>query len=186
MTMQSQAEVLHALAKGLDPSSGEALEATGVWREPGIAEALRAGAAALEARARVTARAAVGLRAREVDAAPAALRLTRRAAQLAHAVDAVVSERAGVAARAAVLIVGAKIRAADRGARARCVTHARITHAAVWNGGHAGGVARSALDLADAARAHLPVRTRVVARAAVGAVDVGVGAGLAAAGLTHR
>ncbi|MBV6423344.1 MAG: hypothetical protein NAOJABEB_01134 [Steroidobacteraceae bacterium] len=51
MTMQSQAEVLHALAKGLDPSSGEALEATGVWREPGIAEALRAGAAALEARA---------------------------------------------------------------------------------------------------------------------------------------
>lgn len=50
MTTRSPAEVLQALAKGFDPSSGEALEATGIWREAAIADALRAGAAALGAR----------------------------------------------------------------------------------------------------------------------------------------
>lgn len=51
MTTQSPADVLATLAKGFDPSSGAALDATGLWREPNIAEALRAGAAALEERA---------------------------------------------------------------------------------------------------------------------------------------
>lgn len=49
MGTQSPAEVLSTLAKGFDPSSGELLDATGIWRQPSIADALRAGAAALEA-----------------------------------------------------------------------------------------------------------------------------------------
>lgn len=48
MVTQSPAEVLSALAKGVDPSSGEELDATGIWQQPSISEALRAGAAALE------------------------------------------------------------------------------------------------------------------------------------------
>jgi hypothetical protein len=50
MNTQSPAEVLHALAKGVDPSSGEDLHDPGIWRQPDIAGALRAGAAALEER----------------------------------------------------------------------------------------------------------------------------------------
>lgn len=51
MTTQSPAEVLSALAKGVDPASGEVLDATGLWQQPVIADALRAGATALAERA---------------------------------------------------------------------------------------------------------------------------------------
>lgn len=51
MSTQSPADVLSTLAKGFDPSSGAALDAMGPWREPTVADALRAGAAALEERA---------------------------------------------------------------------------------------------------------------------------------------
>ncbi|HNR21982.1 MAG TPA: hypothetical protein PKL49_03035 [Steroidobacteraceae bacterium] len=47
MITPSPAEVLSALAKGFDPSSGELLDATGIWQQPAITDALRAGAAAL-------------------------------------------------------------------------------------------------------------------------------------------
>lgn len=50
MSTQSPAEVLSALAKGFDPSSGELLDATGIWQQPSIGDALRAGASALEER----------------------------------------------------------------------------------------------------------------------------------------
>lgn len=48
MNTQSPAEVLHALASGVDPASGEKLDASGIWQQVAIADALRAGAAALE------------------------------------------------------------------------------------------------------------------------------------------
>ena len=48
MNTQSPAEVLNALARGINPASGERLEASGIWQQVVIAEALRAGAAALE------------------------------------------------------------------------------------------------------------------------------------------
>lgn len=48
MSTQSPSEVLAALAQGIDPASGEDLEATGIWRQANVIEALRAGAAALE------------------------------------------------------------------------------------------------------------------------------------------
>ncbi|HQW09354.1 MAG TPA: hypothetical protein PK681_08775 [Steroidobacteraceae bacterium] len=48
MNTQSPAEVLNALARGVNPASGERLEASGIWQQVVIAEALRAGAAALE------------------------------------------------------------------------------------------------------------------------------------------
>lgn len=51
MSNQSPAEVLNALAKGVDPASGEVLDATGIWQQPSICDALRAGAAALAGRA---------------------------------------------------------------------------------------------------------------------------------------
>ena len=51
MGTQTPAEVLDTLAKGFDPASGELLDATGIWRQPPITDALRAGAAALEAQA---------------------------------------------------------------------------------------------------------------------------------------
>lgn len=44
-------EILDALAKGLDPDSGAALGADGVWSRPEVRDALRQAAASLEASA---------------------------------------------------------------------------------------------------------------------------------------
>ncbi|MGE0582517.1 MAG: hypothetical protein AB7P31_10380 [Steroidobacteraceae bacterium] len=51
MSTQSPVEVLNALAKGVDPVSGENIGAAAVWQQAIVADALRAGAAALEERA---------------------------------------------------------------------------------------------------------------------------------------
>lgn len=40
MNTQSPAEVLHALASGVDPASGEKLDVCGIWRQAVIADAL--------------------------------------------------------------------------------------------------------------------------------------------------